>query len=236
MSNPRRAITCCLFCVATLAQIATANLVTDGYFQNLTYSGTKSLTTLYGQFGTGTGSTLTLANWNTTGYNFVYAPNTADAGTKNGANSSQPNEAPGQYNASSGYGSTYLWGSNNGGTGTITLRQTPASGNFIAADGAFQTGPITQAITGLTVGAVYALNFYWAAAQQQNYTSATASAWQVTLGSQSFTTPIVRLPSKGFSGWMQQTFNFTANNSSETLSFLAAGTPTGQPPLPCSEA
>ena len=185
---------------------------------------------VYGQFGTGSGSTLTLANWTTTGYNFLYAPNTADAGTTNGANSGQPNEAPGQYNASNGYGSTYMLGSNNGGASTLPATD-PAGGNFIAADGAYEVGAVSQTINGLTVGNAYVLNFYWAAAQQQSYTGATTENWAVSLGSQTFTTPTYNLPSKSFSGWMSQSFTYTATGTSETLSFLAGGTPSGQPPF-----
>ena len=53
----------------------------------------------------------------------------------------------------------------------------------------------------------------------------------MTLGSQTFTTGTVSVPAKGFSGWMEQTFNYTATSTSETLSFLAIGTPNGQPPF-----
>jgi hypothetical protein len=216
--------------VLAVCRSASANLVQDPDFTGITYSGALPLTTVYGQFGTGTGSTLTVANWTTTGYNFVYAPNTADVGTSTGANTGSPNEAPGQFNTASGYGDTYMWGSNNGGTVTLPST-TPAGGNFIAADGAYEVGAISQTITGLKVGDVYRLTFYWAGAQQQGYTTATTEAWQVTLGSQAFTTGTVSLPAKGFSGWMQQTFNYTATSTSETLSFLAIGAPNGQPPF-----
>ena len=36
---------------------------------------------------------------------------------------------------------------------------------------------------------------------------------------------------EGFSGWMQETMTFTATSTSETLSSLAIGTPSGQPPF-----
>ena len=231
MKHPLRSLAYFLLITLNLALCAQANdLIQDGEFDLVTSSGSAPLTTKFGEFGTGTGSTLTVGNWSTTGYNFVYAPDTADSGTASGANAGQPNEAPGQFNASDGYGSTYLWGSNNG--GVVTLPATdPAGGNFIAADGAFQTGAIKQTVGGLVLGQVYQLKFYWAAAQQQGYTAATTEKWQVSLGSQTFTTPTVNLASKGFSGWMQQSFDYTATSSSETLSFLAAGTPTGQPPF-----
>ena len=243
MKNPLRLLLCPLLVTAALAQPATAgNLVIDGTFQGITYSGSLPLTTLYGEVGTAsTSNTLNFnANeWSTSGYNFVFAPNTADVGNgTTGASSGKANEAPGQYNISStnstanaGYGSTYLFGANNGGTHDFTTN--PFAGNFLGADGAYNTGAITQTINNLVAGNVYALTFYWAGAQQQgaSFTSATTENWTASLGSQSFTTGTVNTPNKGFSGWMQQTFNYTATGSSETLSFLASGTPTGQPPF-----
>lgn len=220
-----------LFILACAAvRNADANLVQNGDFSSVSYSGTMGgLTTLYGEFGTG--GSLTVSNWSTTGYNFVYAPGTADAGTQaNGANFRQPKEAPGEYNASNGYGNTYLWGPKNGSSNGMPTTS-PAGGNFIAADGAFETAAITQTITGLTVGQTYVLTFYWAGAQQQGYTGTTTDNWTVKLGTESHTTSTVTVASEGFSGWQQQTFYYTATSSSETLSFLAAGTPTGEPPF-----
>jgi hypothetical protein len=200
------------------------------------------LTTLFGQFGSdsgatppATGSTLTVANWDTSGYNFVYAPGTADSGTSAaGANAGKPNQAPGQFTvttgANKGYGNTYMWGSNNGGASTLPATD-PAGGNFVAADGAYEQGAITQTVTGLTVGKTYQLTFYNAAAQQQGFDGATTEKWTVTLGSQAFTTPTINLAAHSFSGWSQVTFYYTATATSETLSFLAAGTPNGEPPF-----
>ena len=226
----RLAAGCFIFAFALLHE-ASANLVLDPDFTGVTYSGTTGgLTTLYGQFGTETGSTLTVADWSTSGYNFVYAPGTGDIGTNTaGANSGNPKEAPGQYNYN-GYGTTYMWGPNNGSANGLPSTN-PAGGNFIAMDGAYEVGAVSQTITGLTVGKVYALKFYWAAAQQQSFTGATTENITATLGSQSFTTTTYDLTSEGFSGWMQQTFDFTATSTSETLSFLAAGTPSGEPPF-----
>jgi hypothetical protein len=209
---------------------ASANLIQDADFTQLTYTGSLPRTTVFGMFGTETGSTLTLAGWTTGGYNFVYAAGTMDSGNKtNGANAGAPNEAPGEYNTSAGYGNTYMLGSNNGGVSVITAA--PAGGNFIAMDGAFQTSAVKQTITGLTVGQVYALKFYWAAAQQQGFSGATTESVTVTLGTQAFTTSTYNLASQSFSGWMQQTFDYTATSTSETLSFLANGTPNGEPPF-----
>jgi hypothetical protein len=49
----------------------------------------------------------------------------------------------------------------------------------------------------------------------------------VSLGGQTFITPAVDIGSQSFSGWMNQSFTYTATNSSENLSFLAEGTPNG---------
>ena len=212
-----------------IAPSARANLVQDGDFSQVTYSGSMAgITTLFGQFGTGY---LTVADWTTTGYNFVFAPNTADEGTSgSGAYIGQPNEVPGQYNTGAGYGKLYIWGSNNG--GTVTLPATdPVGGNFIAGDGAFEVGAISQSISGLTAGQTYVLKFYWAAAQQQGYTTAVTDSWTVSLGGESFSTGTYSLVSGSFSGWMPDTMYFTATNATETLSFLSVGAPTGQPPF-----
>ncbi len=239
--NPVRALCCSLLLAPVLAQTVGADLITDGYFNAVSRTATTpTLTTLFGEFGTGTGATLTVGGWSTSGYNFVFAPGTADSGTSTGANSGQPNEAPGQYNnTSAGYGTTYLWGKqNNAASPTITNYPAPngTTANFLAADGAFQTGAITQQITGLTIGKTYSLLFYWAASQQQSFTGALSENWSVSLGNQTFATKTYALPSQSFSGWMPQTFTYTANAASETLSFLAVGsnadgTATSEPPF-----
>jgi hypothetical protein len=219
---------------------AHANLVTDGTFTGVTlnagYSGPAVTAPYFGEFGTGTGSNLTVAGWTTTGYNFVFTPGTIDTGTQaTGANSGQPNQVPGQYNAPNGYGNTYMWGANN--SGTTAIPNSPAGGNIIAADGdgaGGLSGAIKQTIAGgLTAGKIYSVTFYWAAAQQQSFTGATTEQWTVTLGNAtSQSTAIYSLPSHGFSGWMQQTFTFTPTaGTNSTLSFLAVGTPKGLPPF-----
>ncbi|MGB8353012.1 MAG: DUF642 domain-containing protein [Chthoniobacteraceae bacterium] len=186
------------------------------------------MTTLYGQFGTGY---LTVTDWTTSGYNFVFVPGTADVGSQaNGAANHQPKESPGQYNAGNGYGNTYLWGSNNGGTQTITAP--PNGSNFLALDGdSSLSGKVSQTITGLTVGQLYSVSFSWAAAQQESFTGTTSESIAVSLGGSTATTGTFDLASKSFSGWMQDTVYFTATGTSETLSFLAVGTPNGEPPF-----
>jgi hypothetical protein len=144
-----------------------------------------------------------VTGWSTTGYNFVFFDATS---------------------ATSAIGALSLWG-NNG------FANSPDGGNFIGADGAYQVGAITQTINGLTVGQSYALSFDWGGAQQNGFNGITTEQWKVSLGGQTDYTAVLTDPSKGFTGWRTTTFDFVATNASEVLSFLAIGTPTGEPPF-----
>ena len=131
-----------------------------------------------------------------------------------------------------------LWGPNDGGVSTgTTLTSIPGGGNFLSMDGGFETGPISQTITGLTQGAGYLLSFYWADAQQTAYSGATTDSWTVSFGNdtQAGTTTVstgsVADASKGFTPWVQASFNFVATSATQTLSFLAVGSPAGVPPF-----
>ncbi len=266
MKNSLRTIACSLlFTLAlapgvALAGNAVVDLITDGDFTQVYYTGSKALTTvpagtmqygqmaggtvMYGQVGTGSGSTLRLGtaavgataattNWSTTGYNFLYAPGTADFGTQSGATAGHPLQAPGQATAN-GYGNTFLWGKNNSSIATTAPAiptNPPAGGNFLAADGAYEVGAISQTVNGLTVGQATTLGFWWAAGQQQGFTGKTSEQWKVSLGGTTIATPVIQLSAEGFSGWQYQTMGFVPTATTETLSFLASGSPNGQPPF-----
>jgi len=186
--------------LATTSAHAT-DLVVNGGFEQTTNGA--------GQLGNNTNAT----GWTTTGYNFVFAPGTADS-----------TGATGQF------GQLSLWGPNNGSNNGLPATS-PDGGNFIAADGAFQTGAISQTINGLTAGDKYVVNFYWAGAQQQGFNGPNTEQWDVGFGSQTQATGVYDNPSHGFSGWQQQSFTFTADGTSDVLSFLAVGTPAGVPPF-----
>lgn len=185
----------------TFANAHAANLVTNGDFESTTAGN--------GQLGFNTNAT----GWTTNGYNFLFAPGTADT---TGATGSA--------------GTVSLWGPNNGSNNGLPATS-PSGGNFVGADGAFEVGAITQTISGLTVGEKYALSFWWAGAQQSGFSGANTEQWQVSLGGQTQSTVVWDNSSHGFSGWMYQTFIFTADATSDTLSFLAVGTPSGVPPF-----
>jgi PEP-CTERM motif len=198
--------------LTVLASTANAqtNLVQNGSFA--VTGGTTSF-----QFGTFDGytPTETLADWSSTGYNFVFLPTSTSA------------------NSVYGTANLTLYSSTTSPSNSFN-NASPTGGNFIGADADYGTEPITQTINGLKPGATYAVSFAWAAAQQAGYTGPTTEQWEVNLGSNAATTQdtkVVDNVSTGFSGWMDQTFDFVATAPSEVLSFLANGTPAGVPPF-----
>jgi hypothetical protein len=137
--------------------------------------------------------------------------------------------------AQQGPGAFYpLFGPSNGHNNGYV--DSPLGGNFLASDGeALYQGTINQNISGLVPGDHYVLNFIWAGSQfadsssRSQHTPLTAD-WQVSLGGQTFTTPVANYSAQGFSGWKDASFTYTATSASEVLSFLAQGTPNGAPP------
>ncbi|HEX4505028.1 MAG TPA: DUF642 domain-containing protein [Alphaproteobacteria bacterium] len=115
--------------------------------------------------------------------------------------------------------------------GHTTFPSNPDGFRYIASDGAYETGAITQTINGLEVGAQYQLTFSQAGAQQTGYSGSTTDQWQVSLGGDTQYSDLIRNGSHKFSGWEAQTMTFTATSTSEILSFLAMGTPDGEPPF-----
>lgn len=213
--------------LATLALISLATAVNAATLPNLVQNGSFAVTGGNGssfQFGSGCGTNCTgygtVASWATSGYNFVYLPGTADTTGGEGVS-----------------GNVKLWGPNDGAANGLPASAPAAfgyaaGGNYIAADGAYEVEPITQTITGLKVGQAIAVSFVWAAAQQYSFNGPTSDFWTVDLGSSPVqTTNTVSLVSNGFSGWMTTTMYFVATSSTEVLSFLATGTPSGQPPF-----
>jgi hypothetical protein len=158
-----------------------------------------------------------LVGWTSTGYNFVFLPQTL------GITAS--------ITATGSGGKLSLWSPATGAAPTTPSTNTFTNAyvsngttfNFIANDGDYNVASTSQTITGLTPGKNYALSFAWAAAQQSGFSGAVLEDWTVSLGSQQFETPTITLGSEAFSGWSVSNFIFTASASTEVLSFLAYG-------------
>lgn len=130
-----------------------------------------------------------------------------------------------------------LWGPGNGSANGLPATS-PAGGNYFGADDPVGYHQIlSQTVNGLTNGVNYQLSFYWAAAQVwvppgTIYNGASQNQIAVSLGSETFTTPLQSIASHGFSGWLAQSYTFTATGTSEVLSFLFASPQSvGAPPI-----
>lgn len=197
--------------VAAAAMVAPAqaatNLVTNGSFENAGGGG---------QIGFNT----TLAGWNVPGYADIFTAGSADT-----------------TGITDFGGKVKLWGPNDGSNNGLTAAS-PDGGNFLAVDSSFtgfdgQPGnmAISQTLNGLTAGSYYTVSFYWAGAEQTGFSKKSTEQWTVGFGSQTQSTPVVNVAAKGFTGWMQQSFTFQADGTSDVLSFLAVGGPEAAPPF-----
>ena len=207
---------------------AVTNLVTNGEFNSFTSAHAADYQLASPQT---TGSASVLTSWANFGYTFDYTA---------GAN-------PVATCAEAACGRTLsLWNSTNGGvssstsgvvTGTnTTFTAVPggAGSNFLAVDPVYQiqSPDLTQTLSGLTVGGLYDLTFYYAGAQQTGFNGATTEGWTGRFGSSAFTTATISDAAHGFTPWVQATFAFVATSASEVLSFTATGGPSsGDPPF-----
>ncbi len=192
------------------ATAAHANLVTNGDFSTASYS----TNTQFGSAsGNGFAATQGVNGWTgNNGYD-IWFSSAAAATTVN---------TTGQYTYT---GNEKLW----------AATASPSSGGaFIGLDGDQTSGVqggISQKISGLTAGTKYQLDFNWGGSQMRSRTGATTDQLQVSLGGQTFSTAALSDTTGTFTGWMHQTFTFTAASTSAVLSFLSNGTPTGLPPM-----
>ncbi|MFN7898660.1 MAG: hypothetical protein ACK5N0_03205 [Synechococcaceae cyanobacterium] len=130
-----------------------------------------------------------------------------------------------------------LWGISPGYVNGNGFRSGWNGGYFVIADGWPQyNSKLEQVISGLTPGGKYELRFEYAYAQQAGFDGPTNQKWTVNFGSESYETEAYDLPSHGFyagsgtEGWLTAYKLFTPTSATQTLSFLAVGSP-GVPPM-----
>ena len=107
------------------------------------------------------------------------------------------------------------------------LGPSPDGGNYLAVDGASSfLSSVSQTVSGLTLGHTYQLSFYDGAGQQNGVPAATLmDHFTVSFGSQTQDGTTYTTSNFGFSGWHLETMNFVATSSSQTLTFMAFGSP-----------
>ena len=211
--------------IGTSANAAT-NLVQNGSFENSSYTQSS-------QFG-GTGSSFAYGgqgvnDWTgNAGYEIWFKGGTqTTTNAKNYWDSIHPGTGAGNFFrglTNSAYptetGSAY------------NVVTSPDGGSFVAIDGdPLGPGSISQTINGLTKGQKYTLTFDWAAAQLINRNQNYQVQLTVDFGAASQKTANLAQGPGVFSGWQSETMSFTATGTSQTLTFLAIGHPTGQPPV-----
>jgi hypothetical protein len=191
-----------LAAVAAIASAGSASAVTN-LVQNGDFS---SLSNGLGQLTSASyGGVTTAPPWTSGGYNLVMNVADQDVSTVYGSND---------------FG---LWDAADSGGANSWNGQAPGGANFVALDGDFDTGPLSQTITGLVAGKTYALTFDYAFGQQQGFFGPTVQTLSASVGASAWTSTPYALGSQGFSGWTPETFIFHASSASETLSFLASG-------------
>ena len=196
---PRNRVAAAFLALSSIAVAAHATpVVQNGDF-------TQTNTTVSSEFGSRY-SSVTLNNFTTAGYNFVFI------GSQRTANSE--------------------FGKNNV-TLPSSITNAPGGGNILALDAeSGYAGAVTQSISGLVVGQTTDISFYYAGTEQVGYTGPTYTQLSVSLGGETKLAPQINLPTAGgFSGWTLQTLSFTPTATTETLSFLTKGGPNGAPPF-----
>lgn len=183
----------------TPAQADALNLVQNGSFEDaIGFNGQSSVANSSNLPGWQVSSCLSVCtNGPSNTYTFLLTPSYTTAGVY----------VP-EYNAMMTF--------NGGGPGV-----SPDGGNSYAANANFQVASLSQTISGLTVGATYQLSFYQASTQLQGYNSPSSDAWQVSFGNQTQNSNTMNTPTDGYTGWVEDTMDFTATSVDQALSFLA---------------
>ncbi len=120
------------------------------------------------------------------------------------------------------------WGGNGlslYGTSGQTISSADSSGWYIAADAWFDAGSIDQTLTGLTVGQQYTVKFSQASGQQTGFHGDEIEFWKVGFGGSTQNSNNMNITSDAaVTSWDPQSLTFTADATSQVLSFLASGT------------
>jgi hypothetical protein len=169
----------------------------------------------------------------TGGYNFIYAAGAVGAagggvgsGVCTGHGATCANSEDG--NGSSGVG---LWAipSNTTSLGATTGAFLALDSDYNTSNNNFAGAPVSETVSGLTVGTTYTISMNTADAQQNTYQGATQDYVQVCLDDvagnvcKDTTNLLANSESTDSQGWVVNNLTFTATGTSETLSLLGVG-------------
>jgi hypothetical protein len=203
-----------------------ANLIVNGSFNALNPAGANSAPSVSGIEVDGAFNDAgAVTGWTSAGgtaYNIYFYGNGKEAGGVTGIDAAN------------------RWGENGQRPNVNFTGDSPDGGAYMVldADPGF-SGAFSQTVNNLTVGQEYDLSFYWAGGELYDRTGFQTTQLTGTFGTSAFATPVVTNSNPGcngcvlpgdFSGWHLMNFTFVAQTASQTLSFLAAGTPTGNLP------
>ena len=216
--------------IGTVAALAAGSagaveLITNGSFNSVTAANTSNALILAdGTANLGNNATY-ITGWTVVDHSFGPTANhQAQAWYYGNGAADVVRNDPGWY---SGWA---IYGPANGAANGFTA--SPNGGALVAIDGGGDyRASLDQTLTGLTTGATYNVSFQWAGAQQSCCTGSTTEQVSVSFGGTTKLTEVYTNPQAGFSGWFTQNFSFVADGSTQLLSFLAIGTPYGQPPI-----
>ena len=174
-----------------------------------------------------------ITSWtNNGGYNLVYLPTDATANSTYGSNNVT---LKGNATAQAGHNNIVA----------------PDGGNYVALDSDYGVGSISTTLSGLTVGGTVTITFAYAGAEQTGNPTNCNYNFNPTCGSytdESLQVSLLQVPGSNPSAdtqsvtgisyaggsnttptWHNGSLSFIADNTTETLSFLAGGTASGLP-------
>lgn len=213
--------------------VKATNLVQNGDFTSTTLSGSNYFT-----------ATNILTDWtvSVSTTNFVYfqaaSPGGLDATISQGGSSHFT-----LYNSATSAGNPSSQPAANPNVVDVQALTTAAgiTGHVIVADGGSgDQSSFSQSVTGLTVNQFYTLTFEQASGQQAGFgclggsypnSACTTDQWKVTIGGDAPRySALMTNPIGGFQNWNAVSMTFKASSTSELLTFLSSGQPSGTYP------
>jgi hypothetical protein len=189
---------------AVFATLAMAALVVSAHASPVTINN--------GNFSTTVGGTNEITNSNYSGTTVTGWDNTGNSG--NAYNFLFVNPTDSSHDQTGASDLVTFW---------TPISGSPNGGNFVALDSDYNSGALSQTLSGLGIGETVTVTFQWAVTQQQGtaWTGWSQDYLAITLGGQTVNSPYLTDQSHASTAWQTNSVSFIATSTSETLSFLA---------------